>query len=148
MWKHSVMFGTLNQKVLFNLLMSTTYNKISLKLLTEHNKNKNKNKPWGCWKHMEDKYISLFMVQWKLGNVKHVRFYQEQKRTRCQKHNTQTLGSSSSSHNASHEWLDSLWEDKRANNGNNASSPKTITAAIKQAKESRAYKSYNTPENL
>ena len=56
----------------------------------------------------------------------------------------QTLGSSSSPHKASH--MNGV--DNRANNETMPPNPKTITAAVKQAKELRAYKSYNTPENL
>ena len=39
------------------------------------------------------------------------------------------IGWRSSSRLVSHEWLATLWEDNRTNNRNNASSPKTITAA-------------------
>ena len=37
-----------------------------------------------------------------------------------------------SSCNVSHKWFDTLWEDNRTNNRNNAASPKKITTANKQ----------------
>jgi len=43
--------------------------------------------------------------------------------------NRHVSGWCSSSHKVSHEWLATLWENKRANNRNDAPSPKTITAA-------------------